>query len=135
MVVAVLMLLDGHKNAIPAALRSHSIELPRPDYSSTSLCVDTMPTAIERPSDTAGAAGSAGASCAVDPAAPTGAVDPADPAEWTDCAAETTAEEQVGVPEPLATVTEAAGPGDTDLLIVSGLSFDTHGHRLGQGKG
>jgi len=40
-----------------------------------------------------------------------------------------------GVPEPLATATEAAGPGDTDLLIVSGLSFDTHGHRLGQGKG
>ena len=50
-----------------------------------------MPTAVEVPPDTAGAAGSAGASCAVDAAAPTGAVDPADPAKSTDCAAETTA--------------------------------------------
>ena len=42
-----------------------------------------------------------------------------------------------GIPEPpvIDTDTNVAKPGDIDLLIVPGLSFDTHGHRLGQGKG
>jgi len=40
---------------------------------------------------------------------------------------------KLGIPEPPATATEAAGPGDIDLLTVPGLSFETHGHRLGQG--
>eukprot|EP00571_Detonula_confervacea_P014053 CAMPEP_0172310986 /NCGR_PEP_ID=MMETSP1058-20130122/13610_1 /TAXON_ID=83371 /ORGANISM="Detonula confervacea, Strain CCMP 353" /LENGTH=268 /DNA_ID=CAMNT_0013024027 /DNA_START=429 /DNA_END=1235 /DNA_ORIENTATION=+ len=40
-----------------------------------------------------------------------------------------------GIPEPPVTKTNVAKPGDIDLLIVPGLAFDTHGHRLGQGKG
>ncbi|KAL7526763.1 hypothetical protein ACHAXR_001640 [Thalassiosira sp. AJA248-18] len=40
-----------------------------------------------------------------------------------------------GIPEPPVTTSNIAKPGDIDLLIVPGLSFDTHGHRLGQGKG
>ena len=30
---------------------------------------------------------------------------------------------------------DAAVSGDIDLLVVPGLAFDAHGHRLGQGKG
>jgi len=40
-----------------------------------------------------------------------------------------------GIPEPPVSTTDVAKPGDIDLLIVPGLAFDTHGHRLGQGKG
>lgn len=40
-----------------------------------------------------------------------------------------------GIPEPPVTKANVAKPGDIDLLIVPGLAFDTHGHRLGQGKG
>jgi len=42
-----------------------------------------------------------------------------------------------GIPEPpVATlIDDVAQPGDIDLLLVPGLAFDTHGHRLGQGKG
>ena len=47
-----------------------------------------------------------------------------------------------GIPEPpiIRDTTNSnnngiAKPGDIDLLIVPGLAFDTHGHRLGQGKG
>lgn len=40
-----------------------------------------------------------------------------------------------GIPEPPVTSVNVAKPGDIDLLIVPGLAFDTHGHRLGQGKG
>jgi len=42
-----------------------------------------------------------------------------------------------GIPEaPTSTTGEdVAQPGDIDLLLVPGLAFDTHGHRLGQGKG
>jgi len=40
-----------------------------------------------------------------------------------------------GIPEPPVSATNVAKAGDIDLLIVPGLSFDTHGHRLGQGKG
>ena len=40
-----------------------------------------------------------------------------------------------GIPEPPTSNTDAAKAGDIDLLIAPGLSFDTNGHRLGQGKG
>ncbi len=40
-----------------------------------------------------------------------------------------------GIPEPPSTNTNIATPGDIDLLIVPGLGFDSHRHRLGQGKG
>ena len=42
-----------------------------------------------------------------------------------------------GIPEPPPVNNDSvvAKPGDIDLLIVPGLAFDTHGHRLGQGKG
>ena len=41
------------------------------------------------------------------------------------------------IPEPPVSDNEenVARPGDIDLLITPGLAFDTHGHRLGQGKG
>ena len=40
-----------------------------------------------------------------------------------------------GRPEPPATSSnDVVQPGDIDLLLVRGLAFDTHGHRLGQGK-
>jgi len=42
-----------------------------------------------------------------------------------------------GIPEAPASTSgeDVAQPGDIDLLLVPGLAFDTHGHRLGQGKG
>ena len=40
-----------------------------------------------------------------------------------------------GIPEPPIEVTEVAGPGDIDLLVVPGCTFDKVGGRLGQGKG
>ncbi|KAL7548002.1 hypothetical protein ACHAWF_011281 [Thalassiosira exigua] len=42
-----------------------------------------------------------------------------------------------GIPEPPLEhgAERVARPGDIDLLVVPGLGFDAHGHRLGQGKG
>ena len=42
-----------------------------------------------------------------------------------------------GIPEAPASTTgeDVARPGNIDLLLVPGLALDTHGHRLGQGKG
>ena len=39
------------------------------------------------------------------------------------------------IPEPPVSTSNIAKPGEIDLLLVPGLAFDAHGHRLGQGKG
>jgi 5-formyltetrahydrofolate cyclo-ligase len=41
-----------------------------------------------------------------------------------------------GIPEPPADMPRTvATPGSLDVIVVPGLAFDRHGHRLGQGKG